>query len=86
MGWQAALAQQDVLLKDGDSDAMSIDYRSDASTVDTAKFPKYAKGQNCRSCSLYTEEKGASTGACAIVYGKVVEAKGWCSAWEKRPA
>ena len=80
-----ARAQQDVLLKDSDSDAIAIDYQSNASAVDTAKFPKYAKGQNCRSCNLYVEEKGASTGACGIVFGKLVEAKGWCSSWEKKP-
>lgn len=82
---EPALAQQDVLLKDGDSEAVAIDYRSDAATVDAAKFPKFAKGQNCRSCNLYVEDKGASTGACGIVFGKFVEAKGWCSAWEKKP-
>ncbi len=82
---EPVLAQQEVLLKDSDSEAIAIEYRSDAATVDTAKFPKYAKGQTCRSCSLYVEEKGASTGACGIVFGKSVEAKGWCSAWEKKP-
>jgi len=80
-----ALAQQpDALLKDSDPEAVAIDYRSDASKVDAAKFPKYAPGQDCRSCNQYFGDKGAATGACGIVFGKDVEAKGWCSAWEKK--
>jgi hypothetical protein len=80
-----ALAQQDHVLKDSDSEAVAIDYHSDASAVNVSKFPKYAKGQNCRTCSLYVEDTGAATGACGIVFGKLVEAKGWCSSWEKKP-
>ena len=75
---------QDILLKEGDSDAAAIDYRSDAKMVDRSKFPKFTDGQNCRSCNLYFEEKGATTGACGIVFGKVVAAAGWCSSWEKK--
>ena len=55
----------------------------DATTVDTAKFPKRAGDagatQFCDNCQLY--QGGDEWGPCSIFPGKAVAAKGWCNAW-----
>lgn len=84
-GAQAARAA-DELLKDSDSDAQAIDYRSEAGQVDRKRFTQYRPGQTCANCAIYTADPGASYGACAIVFGKFVSARGWCSSYERKPA
>jgi hypothetical protein len=76
---------QDVLLQPGDSEAVSMHYVTNAADVDRAAFPKYAPGQNCRTCAMYMGEPDAATGPCGILFGKVVAATGWCDSWEAKP-
>lgn len=72
-------------LTEDDPMAMGIGYKHDATTVDTAKYPKRAgeegAKQLCDTCALYTGEKDAEWGKCTIFAGKQVNAKGWCTAW-----
>lgn len=83
LGW-CAQAHADPLLKESDPEALAMDYRADASTVDAAKFPKFKLGQTCANCSLYAGDKGAASGPCGLFMFKEVTAIGWCNAWEKK--
>lgn len=42
------------------------------------------EGQYCENCMYVQGEAGAEWRPCAIFPGKVVAAKGWCSAWLKK--
>lgn len=42
------------------------------------------EGQYCDNCMYISGEAGADWMPCAIFPGKVVAAKGWCSAWMKK--
>jgi len=79
---QQASAQ--AMVAETDPQASAIGYKSDATKVDKAKFPKYAAGQSCSGCALYQGKAGASSGGCGMFPGKQVAAAGWCSAWVKK--
>jgi hypothetical protein len=69
-------------VEESDPQAQGLGYVHDASKVDTAKFTKFAEGQNCANCQLYINpEEGKEWGPCAIFPGKAVNVNGWCSAW-----
>lgn len=38
----------------------------------------------CDNCLHYSGEAGADYGPCALFQGKLVNAKGWCTAWVKK--
>lgn len=65
--------------------AQAMGYRADASTVDTAKFPKRAgeagAKQFCNNCALYGADADSAFGPCSIFQNKLVAGKGWCNAW-----
>jgi hypothetical protein len=84
--WIAPLAHatDEAVLRDGDSDAQSIDYSADARKVDRARFPQYAPGQTCQNCKLFTPINDARLGSCEIVFGKLVATQAWCSSWDKK--
>ncbi len=42
------------------------------------------EGQYCDNCQYITGEDGKEWRPCGIFPGKVVAAKGWCSAWMKK--
>lgn len=65
--------------------ASALGYVHDAATVDTAKFPGYVAGNNCAGCALY-QGGAAEWGPCGLFPGQAVSAKGWCSAFAKKPA
>jgi hypothetical protein len=66
-----------------DPQAAALGYVEDAAKADAKKFPRWAAGQNCATCQLYTA-KGADAGGCTLFPNKTVVAKGWCSAWVKK--
>ena len=72
------------LVKDTDALAVSLGYKTDGTKTDTKKYPKYAKEQNCASCSLYAGKATDAQAACPLFAGKAVAAKGWCSAYAKK--
>jgi hypothetical protein len=84
--WIAPLARaaDGAVLRDGDTEAQSIDYTSDARKVDRARFPHYEPGQACQNCKLFTSTDDTRLGSCEIVFGKLVAAQAWCSSWEKK--
>lgn len=67
-----------------DATAQSLGYVVDATQANKAKYPKYAAGQSCANCQLYTGAANAASGPCPIYPGKLVAAKGWCSTWVKK--
>jgi len=72
------------MVDEKDSATSGLGYKAEASTVDKAKFPKYAAGQNCGSCALYQGKAGDAAGGCPLFAGKQVSAKAWCSAYAKK--
>jgi len=64
--------------------AVSMGYKADAAHADKVKFPKFAAGQSCAGCALYTGKAGAAAGPCSLFANKDVSAKGWCSAFAKK--
>ncbi len=79
----SALAQG-TMVSENDAQAIALGYKIDANNVDKKKFPKYAAGQQCSTCSLYQGKPGDASGGCPLFAGKQVSAKGWCSAWSKK--
>lgn len=65
--------------------AQAMGYVLDASTVDTAKFPKRAGDagakQFCNNCALFAGEVDAETAPCSIFQNRPVRGAGWCNAW-----
>ena len=65
--------------------AQAMGYQSDASKVDTAKFPKRAgeagAKQFCHNCALFSGEPDAATAPCSIFQNRLVAGGGWCNAW-----
>ncbi len=72
------------MLDESDPQAKALGYVADASKADTAKFPKYEKGQHCASCALYQGKESDPAAPCALFAGKQVAGPGWCSAWSKK--
>ena len=72
------------LVQETEPQASALGYKNDATKVDTAKFPKYAAGQNCANCALYQGKPTDAAGLCPLFAGKQVSAKAWCSAWAKK--
>lgn len=72
------------VLSESDPTAQGLGYKTDAARVDKAKFPKYQAGQTCANCQLFQGKPGDMTGPCTIYGGKLVNAKGWCSAYVKK--
>jgi len=73
-------AAQRVLDPDG-AQAQALGYHEDATSVDQARWSKYADGNTCATCRHYRGEDGAERGACPIFGNQLVAARGWCSAW-----
>ncbi len=77
-------AAQGAQVDEKDATAQSLGYKNDATKADKAKFPKYAAGQECANCQLFQGKPGDAWGPCPIFAGKLVNAKGWCSAYIKK--
>jgi len=68
------------VLAESDPTAVALGYKMDATKAPNRKD----KTAVCANCSLYTGKAGAADGPCTIFGGKLVNAKGWCSAWAKK--
>jgi hypothetical protein len=71
-------------LEESDATATALGYKHDATKVDSKKSPTYMAGRACGNCQLYQGKPGDAWGVCAVMGGKLVNAKGWCSAWAKK--
>ncbi len=72
------------LVQESDANAQALGYRTDASKVDRAKYPKFQAGQACANCQFFQGKAGDATAPCTIFGGKQVHATGWCSAYVKK--
>jgi hypothetical protein len=72
------------LVQESDANAQALGYRTDASKVDRAKYPKFQAGQACANCQFFQGKAGDATAPCTIFAGKQVHVKGWCSAYVKK--
>jgi hypothetical protein len=65
--------------------AQAMGYTPDATTVDTAKFPKRAgeagATQLCNNCALYAGAADTELAPCSIFQNRPVRGLGWCNAW-----
>lgn len=65
--------------------AQAMGYVTDATKVDTTKFPKRAgeagANQFCYTCALYAGEADSESAPCSIFQNRLVAGKGWCNAW-----
>jgi len=62
--------------------AVGLQYVEDATT---SSAPNYKAGQECDNCLQIQGNEGDAFRPCAIVPGKSVSAKGWCSVWVAKP-
>jgi hypothetical protein len=60
--------------------ATELGYKMDATKAANRKDATAV----CATCSLYSGKAGASEGPCGVFGGKLVSAKGWCTAWAKK--
>jgi High potential iron-sulfur protein len=65
-----------------DPAAKALAYTENATTV---KHTAFKAGSLCANCNLYKGAKGQAFGPCTIFPKHTVAAKGWCSAWAKKP-
>jgi hypothetical protein len=66
------------------SDAKSLGFVSNASTVDVSANPTFRPDQRCGSCSLFQGKVSDKQAACAVFGGRQVPAVGWCTVWTAR--
>jgi hypothetical protein len=67
-------------LSESDPTATALGYKMDA----TKAGNRTDKTAVCSNCSLYSGKPGAADGPCSVFGGKLVNAKGWCTAWVKK--
>ena len=79
---QSVHAQDLPVLPADNATAVALAYVEDAATVKHASFKP---GSNCSNCQFYTGKVGGARGPCTLFPGFSVSAKGWCSAWAKKP-
>ncbi len=78
-------AQAAAHVEESDETAVALGYRHDTTKVDKQRYPKHVTEQHCANCSFF---QGAATdewGGCAMFGRKHIAARGWCSAWAKKP-
>lgn len=78
-----ALGMAGPVTDEKDPKAQALGYKRDAATVDAAKFPAYAAGQNCGTCSSFKGSPGIAAGPC-LRMAKPVLAAGWCSGYAQK--
>ena len=67
-----------------DPTATGLGYKHDATKVDAKKYPTYKAGAACGNCQFYQGKASDAWGACPLLGGKQVNAKGWCSGYAKK--
>jgi hypothetical protein len=81
---RTAFAADAQKVAESDPTAQALGYKLDAATVDKAKFPKYAAGQDCGNCSFYQGKAADAYAGCPMFGAKQVASKGWCNAYNKK--
>ena len=68
-----------------DPTAVALSYFEDGSKVDPKKFPTYKPEQRCENCLQLQGNAGDAWRPCNLFPGKLVNAKGWCKVYIKKP-
>jgi hypothetical protein len=71
-------------LNENSPKALSLRYKTDATTVNAVKFPRYSSGQRCGNCALFQGKAGDVSGRCSLVVGDQVSAFGWCDSYVRK--
>lgn len=79
----ASTAHATEKLDPSDSYARAAGYVTNAAQVDTVRFPKFEKNQNCENCKLFTATEG-NWGECSFFDGAQVTNLGWCKSYKPR--
>ena len=69
-------------VSESDPQATALGYVADA----TKAAKRTEATAVCSNCNFYSGKAGEASGPCALFQGKLVTAKGWCTAWAKKPA
>ena len=83
-GFSLAQKPASNVVLDTEPAAVALGYVSDIKKIDSKKFPQYAVGQNCATCTLFQGGAKDVNAPCLAFGGNSVAAKGWCSAWVKK--
>jgi hypothetical protein len=67
-------------LSESDPTAIALGYKMDATKATNRKDNTAV----CGNCNLYSGKPGEADGPCSVFGGKLVTAKGWCTAWVKK--
>ena len=70
-----------VPVKETDPQATALGYKADATKATARKDAK----ADCANCNFFSGKAGAADGPCTLFQGNLVSAKGWCTAWAKKP-
>ncbi|HVN41735.1 MAG TPA: high-potential iron-sulfur protein [Steroidobacteraceae bacterium] len=65
--------------------AKSLGYVEDAAKVDAKANPNFKPGQACANCLQSTGKPGDAEVPCNIFAKRLVNSKGWCKVYVKRP-
>lgn len=71
-------------LAEANPQAQALGYKNDTTTVDAARYPNHAADQACANCALFSGQAGQDWGPCGIFPGNQVNARGWCSAYNRK--
>jgi len=85
VGWLGRAESAPVKLEVSDPQAKALGYVEDSTKVDAKANPNYKPGQTCANCLQAQGKAGDALLPCNIFPGKLVQAKGWCKVWVKRP-
>ena len=85
LGIAATASAQPKRVDENEQQAQALGYKHDVAKVDKAKFKNFQPGQLCSNCNLFKGAESAAWGPCDIFAGREVNAKGWCTAWVKKP-
>jgi hypothetical protein len=79
-------APKEEILKEDDPTAAALGYKEDTTKVDKVKYPQHKDEQVCEGCALAPVSKEGDRIACTAFQNKLVNKKGWCMAFAKKPA
>ena len=77
---RTARAEEAAHMDTEDPMAKALKYVEDAASAEG----RVDESALCENCMHYSGEDGAEYGPCALFQGKLVNAKGWCTAWVKK--
>ncbi len=72
-------------LEEADPLAQALGFHRDTTRVDARKHPQHRPDQHCAACALYQGGPSDPEAPCTVFTGKLVPARGWCTAFARKP-